>query len=1136
MGTITASQQGARAAPSAEAFRRWLSERLPEEIDPHRVLEIAAEGLGRHLGVSRVGYGEVEPGQVHVTVPLDWTDGVASMAGRRPFHPDSAIARHYRTGEMLVVADIAAAGFNEADEQELLATDSLSFVGVPLIRDGEMAGLFTAIHRAPRAWSEEEVALIAHTGARIWGALEHLRTTQRLRDSGEQFRTLADNMPGICWLADADGRLFWMNARGLAYHGTPAGDVWSGIHPDDRAAAAQLWRQALRTGRPLETRVRICGHDGEYRSFLSRAEPIRDAGGAVTRWCGVQLDLSEQERRDEHDAFFRRVTDTIREETDAGLILATVADMLKDHLGVGRVVYNEADDDPHSFPHSFVVRHDTADRILPAVAGRYRLPHVFAPMLAAYTRGQTVVLADVRRLGGLVTPGVRDFLLAGDVRSGINVPLVKEGRLVAVLSVHDRGPRQWAPEEIALVEELAERTWSTVTRARAEADLLERERAQAFLIGWSDAVRHQTSTRAILAETLARLGTHLGITRLTYAETDAGGAHLSVIQQWDAGDDVPDTPSPTFGDRVIADHLTGRPLVVTDVLDHPLFEETDLPACRASGIRALVGVPLVRDGRLLAVLCAQADAPRGWTAAEVRLIGEVADRTWAILERARFEEKLGESEALLAAFMEHAPVGMHLKDAQGRYIRFNPELAAAIDRPADEILGRHPDELFPPEIAERIAAMEARALAGSPAAEEFNTPPRDRYASLLSISFPIKGDHAVKTGGFTLDLTERKAAEAALQRSRDALYQSEKLSALGSLLAGVSHELNNPLSIVVAQAVMMERQAKGTELADRAFKIRKAADRCARIVQTFLAMARQKKPERTAVDLNAVANGAIELAGYGLRSDGVGITRAFTAQLPRISADADQLHQIVTNLIVNAQQAMAQANTLRWLEVRTALGPEPRTVILEVADSGPGIPPDLRRRVFEPFYTTKAQGEGTGVGLSFSQGLAEAHGGRLTLVPSERGACFRLTLPFDERNLLPRVEPVAAGTAPDRHRRALIVDDEEEIALALADFLSIEGFECEVVVGGAAAQARLAQGHGYDLVVSDIRMPDVDGPALFAWINDQRPDLAPRTAFTTGDTLGTAAARFLAESGRPVLEKPFMPDTIRHFLAEVDAR
>ncbi|MEI9852203.1 MAG: ATP-binding protein [Sphingomonas sp.] len=400
--------------------------------------------------------------------------------------------------------------------------------------------------------------------------------------------------------------------------------------------------------------------------------------------------------------------------------------------------------------------------------------------------------------------------------------------------------------------------------------------------------------------------------------------------------------------------------------------------------------------------------------------------------------------------------------------------------------------------------------------------------------FPITGAGLARTGGFTLDLTERRRAEAALARSRETLYQTEKLSALGSLLAGVSHELNNPLSIVVAQAVMMERQSRGGELAERAQKIRKAADRCARIVQTFLAMARQKRPEREAVDLNAVAMAAYELAEYGLKTGGIAGTRLLAPSLPPIHADADQLHQIIINLIVNAQHALTEAGEPdRALTLRTAVGEAAGTVILEVADNGPGIPDEARRRIFEPFYTTKPQGQGTGVGLSFSQGLAEAHGGRLELVPAERGACFRLTLPIDSEQArpAPAAEPEPAAEIPAR--RALVVDDEQEIAESLADFLSIEGFACDIAVGGAAAQARLAAGD-YDLIVSDLRMPGIDGPQLHAWLAAERPDLAGRMAFATGDTLGAQAAQFLDAVKRPVLEKPFMPDAVHRFLQQMD--
>ena len=626
----------------------------------------------------------------------------------------------------------------------------------------------------------------------------------------------------------------------------------------------------------------------------------------------------------------------------------------------------------------------------------------------------------------------------------------------------------------------------------------------AILRALGRALRDETDPAQALRRASAVIIEQMGAARVVWAEPEAGGLTRC------------------------ADTAAGAPDLWRDAAAFTALLAQGDAVVPADGIAA---VPLLAHGKLVAAMLAQrADA---WAPADLDQLTDIADRTWETVERCRCHARAAANDAVFAAFLHHAPFGIHLKDADGRYLHVNRELADAIGQPVAMIIGRDAGDLFDADTAERIAAMDARAAAGASVSEEFAIGARDRYASVQSISFPITGAQAAATGGFTIDLTQRKQAEAALERSREALYQSEKLTALGSLLAGVSHELNNPLSIVVAQAVMMERQAAGSDLAVRAVKIRAAADRCARIVQTFLAMARQKTPERVAVDLNAVANAALELAQYGLRSDGVGITRAFAPDLPRISADSDQLHQIVTNLIVNAQQAMAAERSLRWLEVRTGVGPEPGTVHLEVSDSGPGIAPDLRRRVFEPFFTTKPQGEGTGVGLSFCQGLAEAHGGRLTLVPSERGATFRLTLPIDEGKLLPRVEPVTAGHAPAVGRRALIVDDEEEIALSLADILSLEGFACDIVVGGAAAQARLGQGEAYDLVVSDLRMPDVDGPALYAWIVAHRPDLAARTAFTTGDTLGATVARFIADAGRPVLEKPFMPDSVRRFLGQL---
>jgi signal transduction histidine kinase len=245
--------------------------------------------------------------------------------------------------------------------------------------------------------------------------------------------------------------------------------------------------------------------------------------------------------------------------------------------------------------------------------------------------------------------------------------------------------------------------------------------------------------------------------------------------------------------------------------------------------------------------------------------------------------------------------------------------------------------------------------------------------------------------------TFRLQQEAArqIERQRDALRQSEKLSAMGTLLAGVAHELNNPLAIVMGRASLLEEKTEASALAADARRIREAAERCGRIVRTFLNMARQKPPERRAVQLNDIVRAAADMLGYTLRSHGITVDLALADDMPVAQADPDQLGQVVLNLIVNAQQALGNVDAARQLTLATGVelarpGREPR-VWLRVADTGPGVPEEARARIFEPFFTTKGAGLGTGLGLSVSRAIVREHGGELTLEPHAGGASFRLS-------------------------------------------------------------------------------------------------------------------------------------------------
>ena len=391
--------------------------------------------------------------------------------------------------------------------------------------------------------------------------------------------------------------------------------------------------------------------------------------------------------------------------------------------------------------------------------------------------------------------------------------------------------------------------------------------------------------------------------------------------------------------------------------------------------------------------------------------------------------------------------------------------------------------------------------------------------------------------GIHLDITDRKQAEADLARSRDALLQSEKLAALGALLAGVSHELNNPLAAIVGQAEMLQEDAVGTEFEERAKKIGAAAERCARIVQTFLAMARRRETQAELVNLNELIASSLELTEYALRTAGIAVRVNFGTGLPPVQGDKDQLHQVLVNLIVNAQQAMEKGEAFeKVLTLRTSVN-QAGQILIDITDTGPGIPDAVRHRIFEPFFTTKRQqgGNGTGIGLSFSQGIIEAHRGTIQVEPSRRGAHFRIALPPAPGAPVPVVAPAAKFDPAElaelfASRKALVVEDEPDVAETLRELIEREGYDVTVAANGTEAFFALDHDE-FDLLFSDLRMPLLNGPELFARLQEIRPELVKRMAFVTGDTMGDSMGDFLKAAGRPVLEKPFTRAGIRAVLA-----
>jgi len=502
-------------------------------------------------------------------------------------------------------------------------------------------------------------------------------------------------------------------------------------------------------------------------------------------------------------------------------------------------------------------------------------------------------------------------------------------------------------------------------------------------------------------------------------------------------------------------------------------------------------------------------------------------------------------EAIHAAVVDSALDCIVVIDAQGRVVEFNPAASATFGYSREQAIGKTVAELIVPvDLRDRHNIGLERFRSGGPSSVvgrrvelEAMRADGSRIPIELAIAAVGSGPSALFTAHLR-DLRPAREAQAQIEGQREALYQSEKLAALGSLLAGVAHELNNPLSIVIGQALMLREAAQSRaaldaqfeEFAERGAKIETAANRCARIVKIFLAMSRQREAQRGRVEIPELVERVLELLSYGLRTAGIEVTKDIPADLPPLLADSDQLHQVLLNLVVNAKQAIEAQPAPRRVSIVARADQAAQKLDIRISDNGPGVPDAIRSRIFDPFFTTKPQGVGTGIGLAVSRGLIEAHGGSLTLEPPQpdAGAVFAIRLPIEAVMIEspPSVENSAAALQEAVKRRALIVDDEVEIANLLAEILRRLGFDCELATSGDHAKQAVAA-RPADLILCDIRMPNGDGPAFYDWLSIEHPQMANRIAFITGDVLGPGADRFIARSGCPVVEKPFTPEDIR---------
>lgn len=769
-------------------------------------------------------------------------------------------------------------------------------------------------------------------------------------------------------------------------------------------------------------------------------------------------------------------------------------------------------------------------------------------------------------------------------RATLGVPLRAKGAVIGALSVGDAEGRAYTPDERDLAQAFADQAAVAMENAQRFADEHMQRGALAALLDVHAQIGADVPTERVLAS--------IAETAMRLLEVDNGGFRLvdgdELVTAGLAGT-APETMSrsrlkigESFSGRVVAEGRTLRgPADRWQVLP-----EHRVPADRL-GYTHHLGVPLRVGERIIGVFAFRARRP--FSLRDERLAEVFANQAAIAIEKARLAQQMREQAermAALAAFgrvlsstLDPMRVGQEAADsirallgarASALYrldLSTGDLVAVAVSGAVRETL--RPGAIFPqgtgviglalrdgapvatpdvfddpritlsPDIRRGIADAGYRAVLAVPLVVRDQLIGALGVGDVLGRAFTAEdvrvaqafADHAALSIENARLYADVEAKLQQLETTQAQLLQAGKLAAVGQLVSGVAHELNNPLMVVAGEAELLARLGDDGRLAERVRAIHRGAMRAAHIVRELQTFVRPQPRAIAPLDVSAVVERVVALRAEGLRVGGITLVREIAPGLPKVMGDATQLEQVVLNLLLNAEQAVRDTAEPR---ITVRLGAALQRVALVVADSGPGIAADVLPRVFEPFFTTKAVGEGTGLGLSICYSIVQAHAGRITAdsVPG-RGAVFTVELP-----VAVAAEPPASGALPPpgsapaplpalRPGRVLVVEDEEPVAIVMKDMLAELGQQATIARDIATAWKLLASdAGGYDVVTLDVRMPAGSGKDLFARLTRDLPVMAKRVIFVTGDTADAETQRFLTLTERPVLMKPVGFDTL----------
>lgn len=767
-------------------------------------------------------------------------------------------------------------------------------------------------------------------------------------------------------------------------------DVWAGLWPAMEPIAKRALAgepgffekfpvEEVRYGRP------------NRRWFNLSCTPVHDDESRIAGLVCIGEETTEQILMERQHVFLLRLSDQLRNLSDADEIAAHACRLLGLHLGVARVGYAEVDDAAKSV----AVRDDWTNGELPTLAGRTITMDEFGPAALAQLRaGRILKVNDAGADGGFTLPPCCESIGA---RSMLAVPLFRAGGLCAVLHAHGTHAHLWSEDEVSLVEVAAERTWAAVERAKADARRLQAEEElhrnaarQAFQLELSDLLRPLTDPGAIIGAASGLLGRYLGVARVVYAQVDDAKGTFDSQREW-AGAGVAGGVSRAgrlddFGPQVIAALRAGSPVAIDDIAQDP---RTAPYAGAYKGLRAFLALPLVKSGRLTIVLALHQEKPFHWKELDLQRAQDMAERTWSFVEAARAQAALRIERDRAQYVLDSMAEGFAMLDPNCRLVQMNAEGLRIGQVTEAQAIGRKVCDVWPKAAGSSLADIYRRVkVTGETMSLEYKQTLPDGKASWLEVrAYPaLGGGMAV----FYRDINQRKQAE---ERLKEADRRKDEF------VATLAHELRNPIAPIAAAAEMLS--LPGLDAADVKHTgevISRQIGHMTGLVNDLLDISRITSGllqlHHSRLDIDEIVPEAVEQTEPLIRSKNHHLTVELADEPALVWGDRHRLVQVLANLLNNAAKYTPEGGSI---VVRVDLQEE--HVAISTRDNGIGMAPSLVDSAFELFSqaqrTPDRTAGGLGIGLALVKGIVELHGGTVSAHSPGPGlgSEFRVLLP-----------------------------------------------------------------------------------------------------------------------------------------------